>query len=310
MPYKSEAQRRYFHWAQEQGLIKKEDVEKWDKESEGKKLPERLTMDKKALYKTALPSIDKAPEMLEEILSKLKSGAGGLYQDTKNLPDNVGKLHSYYKGQLPAGDEEELLKNYLSSAIKNPSESVGLEEVAKQMALENAKATGRGLVIPAAAGAGAYELSKDSALSGVTPDDAFRAGFMSKLAFGEASLGQMPLESEHPGMFGALGAGLGAGGAYAATHGRPGLGAGLGAAGAGLMGMGLSGYRGGEQMKLQQLVTQIITAIQQQDRNTLQQLSQDPMFEQALQMLEQQEGGGQEQQMGQEMGQQEEMPQE
>ena len=42
MPYVSDAQRRYFHWAKEQGLIDPETVEKWDEESKGKDLPERV----------------------------------------------------------------------------------------------------------------------------------------------------------------------------------------------------------------------------------------------------------------------------
>ena len=48
MPFKSEAQRRFFHAATEPGFrgdadITKKDVRKWEKETpEGKKLPERV----------------------------------------------------------------------------------------------------------------------------------------------------------------------------------------------------------------------------------------------------------------------------
>jgi hypothetical protein len=42
MPYKSDAQRRYFHVAYKEGKIKKSTVDKWDKESKGKKLPEKV----------------------------------------------------------------------------------------------------------------------------------------------------------------------------------------------------------------------------------------------------------------------------
>ena len=42
MPYASEAQRRYFHWAKSRGEIDPEVVEEYDKESKGKKLPERV----------------------------------------------------------------------------------------------------------------------------------------------------------------------------------------------------------------------------------------------------------------------------
>jgi hypothetical protein len=40
MPYKSDAQRRYFHYAQKAGKIKKSVVDEYDEESKGKDLPE------------------------------------------------------------------------------------------------------------------------------------------------------------------------------------------------------------------------------------------------------------------------------
>ena len=48
MPYKSDAQRRFFHskGAEEAGITKK-DVKKWDKESKGKKTPEKKKKKKK-----------------------------------------------------------------------------------------------------------------------------------------------------------------------------------------------------------------------------------------------------------------------
>jgi len=48
MPYKSEAQRRYFHAALKKGKISKKVVEEWDKASKGKKLPEKVNKKKKA----------------------------------------------------------------------------------------------------------------------------------------------------------------------------------------------------------------------------------------------------------------------
>lgn len=42
MPYASEAQRRWFHWAAANGEIDPKVVEEYDRESEGKKLPERV----------------------------------------------------------------------------------------------------------------------------------------------------------------------------------------------------------------------------------------------------------------------------
>lgn len=41
MPYKSEAQRKYFHVAEKEGKISPEVVHEWDEASKGKKLPER-----------------------------------------------------------------------------------------------------------------------------------------------------------------------------------------------------------------------------------------------------------------------------
>ncbi len=42
MPYKSEAMRRKFHAMEERGEISHATVEHWDKESKGKKLPEKV----------------------------------------------------------------------------------------------------------------------------------------------------------------------------------------------------------------------------------------------------------------------------
>lgn len=41
MPYKSEAQRRFFHAAEARGDIKSSTVKEFDKASKGKKLPEK-----------------------------------------------------------------------------------------------------------------------------------------------------------------------------------------------------------------------------------------------------------------------------
>jgi hypothetical protein len=42
MPYKSEAQRRYFHAAESRGEIDPKTVKEYDKASKGKKLPEKV----------------------------------------------------------------------------------------------------------------------------------------------------------------------------------------------------------------------------------------------------------------------------
>lgn len=48
MPYKSDAQRRYFHAAEERGDISSKTVNEFDKASKGKKLPEYKNKKKKA----------------------------------------------------------------------------------------------------------------------------------------------------------------------------------------------------------------------------------------------------------------------
>ncbi len=50
MPYKSDQQRKYFHWAEEQGKIKPSVVKEFDEASKGKKLP-KYVKTKKALGK-------------------------------------------------------------------------------------------------------------------------------------------------------------------------------------------------------------------------------------------------------------------
>ncbi len=47
MPYKSDQQRKYFHVAEKRGEISKAEVDKWDKESKGMKLPKKIGKIKK-----------------------------------------------------------------------------------------------------------------------------------------------------------------------------------------------------------------------------------------------------------------------
>lgn len=61
MPYASDAQRRYMHWAEEHGKIKKSTVDEYDQASKGKKLPERVGKGndmKKAAYDPKEPDAD------------------------------------------------------------------------------------------------------------------------------------------------------------------------------------------------------------------------------------------------------------
>lgn len=50
MPYKSDAQRRYFHYAENAGKIDKKTVEEFDQASKGKSLPERVEFKKTKKY--------------------------------------------------------------------------------------------------------------------------------------------------------------------------------------------------------------------------------------------------------------------
>ena len=43
MPYKSEAQRKYFHAHEEELKKQGVDIKEWDKASKGKKLPKKVT---------------------------------------------------------------------------------------------------------------------------------------------------------------------------------------------------------------------------------------------------------------------------
>jgi len=47
MPYKSDAQRKFFHAAAKRGDIAEDVVEEWDKASKGRSLPERVKSKKK-----------------------------------------------------------------------------------------------------------------------------------------------------------------------------------------------------------------------------------------------------------------------
>lgn len=46
MPYKSDAQRKYFHFLESKGKLPKKTVAEFDKASKGKKLPERVNTKK------------------------------------------------------------------------------------------------------------------------------------------------------------------------------------------------------------------------------------------------------------------------
>lgn len=55
MPYKSQAQRRKFHELLKEGKLPKSVVDEFDKESDGKELPERIASKKKQNSKKDKP---------------------------------------------------------------------------------------------------------------------------------------------------------------------------------------------------------------------------------------------------------------
>jgi hypothetical protein len=84
MPFKSEAQRRYFHWAKREGKISPKTVREWEEHTpEGKKLPERIHPKKKYHKKIAQAFFDElaklaqpaehmpgVPEAMQQILTR------------------------------------------------------------------------------------------------------------------------------------------------------------------------------------------------------------------------------------------------
>lgn len=107
MPFKSQRQRRYFHWAAGQGKISRKTVSKWEAHTpKGKKLPEKVgAMDKyssdenialaeemgKILAKTAATSAatGAARRVVKGVAAGL--GAGGIVAGTGVLGYEVGK---------------------------------------------------------------------------------------------------------------------------------------------------------------------------------------------------------------------------
>lgn len=58
MPFKSQAQRRFFHAAQERGDIPKSTVHEYDEKTKGKKLPEKLHPSKHVKFKRTKKMFD------------------------------------------------------------------------------------------------------------------------------------------------------------------------------------------------------------------------------------------------------------
>lgn len=108
MPYKSEAQRRYFNSSAGKKKIGEEEVEHWNEVSKGKKLPEK--------------ALDKAIRICDDeyyggyLIKPLKSpkgtnmhGAVGAYKNSSSKPDITGDNVKELKKEI---DELNKVKNW------------------------------------------------------------------------------------------------------------------------------------------------------------------------------------------------------
>lgn len=107
MPYKSEAQRRFFNSEAGKEKLGEAEVEHWNEESEGMKLPEKV---KDTLDKAIKACDDDRPSVL---LEELKRNVAM----TKNYADEINRM----KSELGKLDSEfnELRRNILSKYKDN-----------------------------------------------------------------------------------------------------------------------------------------------------------------------------------------------
>jgi len=89
MPYKSDAQRRFFHAAEARGDIPASTVEEFDKASKGHKLPEKkgATMNGKkdgdAYGDMTLPSTERDERIMTDTGKHKNHGRPGSHEDTE-----------------------------------------------------------------------------------------------------------------------------------------------------------------------------------------------------------------------------------
>lgn len=69
MPFKSEAQRRYFHWAAGKGKISPKTVATWEEHTKGKNLPEKV---KNAAFLDELEKIASEGQIPAALAPKLR----------------------------------------------------------------------------------------------------------------------------------------------------------------------------------------------------------------------------------------------
>lgn len=108
MPYKSDKQRRFFHWAQGQGKIPASTVHEWDEASKGKDLPE--TAKKASLLDAVGGRLVKAKYFpkREEGSSYAKDMAA--YQQAQQLSHDYGNKQSGLRLELLQKFSAQLLK--------------------------------------------------------------------------------------------------------------------------------------------------------------------------------------------------------
>src|SRR5271165_6077522 len=87
MPYKSDAQRRFFHAAEARGAIKKSTVEEFDKASKGKSLPEKV----KAMYEGG----EVSPEEYSEFSARYELSNGKESLEGQEEPSMSGNAAEY-----------------------------------------------------------------------------------------------------------------------------------------------------------------------------------------------------------------------
>jgi hypothetical protein len=108
MPYKSQAQRRLFHWLAGQGKLSPKIVEEYDRESKGKKMPEyakKMAMGGEVMEPTTYRarggevkrsvrgSVEYKAKSAKEFLEKLDSAVARIKRTDDKLPYNPAPYH-------------------------------------------------------------------------------------------------------------------------------------------------------------------------------------------------------------------------
>lgn len=93
MPYKSEAQRAFFHANRQALEAKGVHIEEWDEASKGLKLPERVTMEK-GIPKSAPKKVKEEDERKDK-KDHVKEGSKRDLKEDKELMENHEHIHQH-----------------------------------------------------------------------------------------------------------------------------------------------------------------------------------------------------------------------